>query len=118
MSVLGTFFLLQSQHRNYLWRCAMYAPVNACHLSKHAEIRMQQRAIRRDTLESLIIYGEERDAGGGCKALYFSKNAMRELRQDLSPRVAKELRIRAYAILSSDNAVLTVGHRFRKWRRS
>ncbi len=76
-------------------------------LTRHAKTRMQQRGIRPEMLEALLDHGRVARAGGGCDIVYFDKHARAAL-------AAAERVRNSYAILGSDGAVITVGHRTRR----
>ena len=77
-------------------------------LTRHAKTRMQQRGIRPEMLEALLDHGRVARAGGGCDIVYFDKHARAALAAE-----AERLR-NSYAIVGSDGAVITVGHRTRR----
>jgi len=78
-------------------------------LTDHAAARMQQRGIRAHALQALLDYGRIVHVDGGRDLVYFDKKS----RAGLDRAVA-----RTYAILGSDGAVITVGHRYRRIPRS
>jgi hypothetical protein len=69
----------------------------------HARTRMQQRGIPPAAIEALLDDGRSAPAGRGCEVLFFDKAARK------GGRLA-----RTYAVLGSDGAVITVGHRYRR----
>ena len=74
--------------------------------TRHAQARMQQRAIRADALEELFEHGREVfDHHGHATILYFDKAT----RLRLGRR-----RATLYAVVSADGQVITVGHRYRR----
>jgi len=87
-------------------------------LTRHAQVRMQQRAIRAEALEGLLEFGREAfDHRGHAVILYFDKKARRRL-EHAEPGIKDVNHLaRCYAVLSREGAVLTVGHRYRKIRR-
>lgn len=84
-------------------------------LTTHARTRMQQRGIRAETLEALLDYGTVAHVASGREIVYFDKAARARLvkRAPTVAQAADRLR-RTYAILGSDGAVITVGHRYRR----
>ena len=82
-------------------------------LTQHAALRMQQRGISRTTLESLLDYGNYRYDHRGATIVYFDKKARRRLLRDSGRGAYRvmEKRFKAYAVVGSDGAVVTVGHR-------
>ncbi len=85
------------------------------YFTDHARARMQQRGIPSAAVEALLAYGRTARAGRGCEVVYFDKAARaRMLRDDpAAARGAKRL-TNTYAVLGTDGAVVTVGHRYRR----
>ena len=86
-------------------------------LTRHAQTRMQQRAIRPEVLERLLEFGREAFDHNGGVVLYFDKAARRRLTRIAPGAKDLERLARCYAILSTNGDILTVGHRFRKINR-
>jgi Domain of unknown function (DUF4258) len=89
-------------------------------MTHHARIRMQQRGIRPDALEALLDYGRARYLHSkGREVVFFDKKAWARLENDrpASAREAGRLS-RTYAVIGSDGTVITVGHRYRRLRRT
>ena len=76
---------------------------------------MQQRGIRADALEALLDYGRVAHVDRGL--LDKAARARLMKRNPVAAREAERLR-RTYAILGSDGAVITVGHRYRRISRT
>jgi len=87
----------------------------SANLTPHARSRMQQRGIRPEALEALLDFGRTAHVDRGREIVFFDKAARARLaRQNpAAAREAERLR-RTYAILGSDGAVITVGHRYRR----
>jgi hypothetical protein len=89
-------------------------------LSNHARVRMQQRGIPSATLECLLEYGRvEHDHHGGM-IVYLDKAARRRLVRERGMAPVRSLgrRLDAYAVISGDGTVMTVGHRYKRiWRK-
>ena len=84
-------------------------------VTRHARARMQQRGIRPEVLEALLDYGREVHAGGGCELVFFDKRARARLaREDAILASEAKSVCNSYAIVASDGAVITVGHRHRR----
>ena len=84
-------------------------------LTRHARARMQQRGIRLDALEALLVFGREIPAGDGCGLLFFDKRSRARLARAKAIASAEAERIcKSYAIVGSDGTVITVGHRYRR----
>ena len=87
-------------------------------LTDHARIRMQQRGIPPAALEMLLDYGREAyDHRHGCRVVLFDKRCRRKLAERIGARAIRSLErhLNAYAVVASDGAVVTVGHRHRKF---
>ena len=84
-------------------------------LTDHAHTRMQQRGIRADALEALLDYGRVAHDHHGGEIVFFDRKARARMAQAkaLAARDADRL-CKSYAILGSDGAVITVGHRYRR----
>ena len=86
-------------------------------VTRHAQARMQQRAIRADALERLLEFGREAFDHRGGVVLYFDKAARRRLARTAPGRKDVERLARCYAVLSNEGEIVTVGHRFRRINR-
>lgn len=87
-------------------------------LTQHAMIRMQQRGIRESDVDCLARYGRTEYDHRGARVLYFDRSAQRRLAASLGGRAAERVG-GLYAVVASDGAVVTVGHRtHRIWRTS
>ena len=84
-------------------------------LTRHAQSRMQQRGISAATLDALLDYGRVKHAGGGRDIVFFDKKArVRLARAGVLPAPAVDRAWKSYAVVESDGAVITVGHRYRR----
>ena len=84
-------------------------------LTHHARVRMRQRGISAATLDALLDFGRTARAGGGCEIIFFDRKARERLtRAGVIPPSEADRVCRSYAIVESDGAVITVGHRFRR----
>jgi hypothetical protein len=85
------------------------------YFTEHARTRMQQRGIPAAAVDLLIDYGKSAPAGEGCELVFFDKAARARLARD-NPSAAREAErlCRTYAVVGSDGAVVTVGHRYRR----
>lgn len=93
--------------------------MDTSHLTRHARIRMQQRGIGADALESLLAYGRAVHDHRGAEILYFDHAARRRLACERGEEAVRRLgsRLRAFAVLGSDGKVRTVGYRTRRINR-
>jgi hypothetical protein len=75
---------------------------------------MQQRGIRVDTLETLLDFGRTAHVDRGREIVFFDKAAPASGKAEAGGNQGWERLRRTYAILGSDGAVITVGHRYRR----
>jgi len=89
-------------------------------LSEHARVRMQQRGIPPQVVESLLECGRVQHDSHGGRIVYFDRAAwQRACRRGLAGMLAQAGRYRrAYLVLGPDGKVCTVSHRTRRIRRS
>ena len=85
-------------------------------VSHHAQIRMQQRAITADMLESLLDFGQVKFNGQGTDILTFPKKVVKHLKKELNHKVFMriERHLNLYAILSSGGELITTGYRTKR----
>jgi hypothetical protein len=85
---------------------------------RHARARIQGRAIRAQTLDIVLNYGTEEEAGGGRTLIRLDRNTRLEIERD-RPEMRRRLGI--YAILAAETVVTvchdTRHHRSRRGRR-
>lgn len=88
-------------------------------ITSHAETRMQQRGIREAIVASLIEYGREIHDHRGTTILYFDKRTRQALRRSVGHTVPPDLEchLDTYAIVGRDGAIVTVGHRTKRFNR-
>lgn len=88
--------------------------------TRHALIRMQQRGIHADVVESLLDFGRTAHDHRGAEIVFFDKAARRRLAREHGGEVLRRLgkRLRTYLVVDTDGDVLTVGHRTRRIRRN
>lgn len=89
-------------------------------LTQHAVTRMQQRGIKRNTVELLFHCGaEEYDHRGGT-ILYFDKQARQRLYRQYGAKQIKTIegQLDTYAVIAKDGSIMTVGHRTRRINRN
>jgi hypothetical protein len=85
-------------------------------VSHHAQIRMQQRAITADMLESLLNFGQVKFNGQGTEILTFPKKVVKNLKKELNHKVFMKIErhLNLYAIMSSDGELITTGYRTKR----
>ena len=84
-------------------------------LSLHARVRMQQRGISPEAVDLLLDLGKTVRVPGGGHMVYLQRSQHSEL-----GRRGKHIRERdrlkgLYAIMDDRGAVITVGHRYRRF---
>lgn len=86
--------------------------------SHHAEVRSQQRGIPPILIDLLLEFGVIEPAGSGATKVFFDKRARRRV-QSYAGHLAGVLdeHLDVYAVVSSDNEVITVAHRTERIRR-
>jgi hypothetical protein len=87
-------------------------------LTRHAQIRSQQRAIPGLVLDLLLQFGASENTGKGVSRMFFDKAARRRVHVyagSLAPLLDKHLDL--YAVIAPDSTVITVGHRLERIRR-
>jgi hypothetical protein len=84
--------------------------------TKHAEIRAQQRGIRRDVLDYLIAYGRREYDHARCEVVYLDNKAIAQLREEVGVQAANLVTAQrdVYLVIDSNGLVVTTGHRFRR----
>jgi hypothetical protein len=88
-------------------------------LTQHAAVRMKQRGIREQTLECLFRYGSKVHDHRGRVIVFFDKQARKRLIAGYGQDNVRQLdsQIDAYAVISEDGDVVTVGHRTKRINR-
>lgn len=85
-------------------------------LTRHADIRVQQRGVNRDVLDCLLAYGRHEPDHKGCQVVTFDCKTL----QAISRYEPSNVRTKAadsrnlYAVVNGDGVVITAGHRFRR----
>lgn len=77
-------------------------------LSRHAQVRMQQRSIPQFIVECLLDFAEPIPAGGGSFRYCFKADSWAEAQRDMGREARKLDRYRnAYVIVGKDGTVVT-----------
>ncbi len=87
-------------------------------MTKHAQIRSQQRGIPPVMVDLLLQFGATESAGDGANKMFFDKSARRKVESyfgPLAPLINKHLDM--YAVVGADDQIITVGHRLERIRR-
>jgi hypothetical protein len=88
-------------------------------MTHHASVRCQQRAIQPLIRQWLLDYGAEVRTPGGCVKRFFDHAARRRLAAEVGAKVVDRMGdlLNAYLVESDESAIVTVGHRQRRFRR-
>lgn len=88
-------------------------------VTQHAQVRTQQRGIPPLMMDLLEQFGAQEKAGDGAVKLFFDKAARRQLKAYSGP-LARSLEeyLDVYVVVSSDDTVVTVGHRLKHIQRN
>lgn len=88
-------------------------------LTDHARTRLQQRGIPLPILDCLVNYGKKIHDHHGAEILYFDHHSRERIRRNYGADGFKSLepKLDTYAVIASDGAVLTVGHRTKRINR-
>ena len=89
-------------------------------LTNHAQARLQQRGISSHILDCLLQYGRKVHDHRGGEIIYFDHQTRERLRSQAGSKQYKtiESKLDAYAVISCDGAVVTVGHRTKRINRN
>lgn len=87
-------------------------------LTQHAQVRTQQRGIPPLMIDLLEQFGTKEKASDGAVMLYFDKAARRHVKSyaGVLARFIEDF-MDVYAVVSADDSVITVGHRYEHIRR-
>ncbi len=85
-------------------------------LTKHANVRLQQRGIPPLIVEWLTSYGASRYDHRGTEILYFDKHSRKALARAVGAEIVSRLAglLDTYAVVADGGAVVTAGHRYRR----
>jgi hypothetical protein len=91
--------------------------MNAC-ITKHAEARMQQRGVTRESLDLLLEYGARAHAGKGAEIVYFDKKAQERLMKKSGNQPIKpgSKQLKSYAVCKGA-MIVTVGKLYKRVKR-
>jgi len=86
-------------------------------LTRHAEVRLQQRAIPPILIDLLERHGSE-IRSNGADLLFFDKTARKRLKRYLGRSFRHfETYLDAYVVISDQGSVVTAGHRSKRVNR-
>lgn len=82
--------------------------------TKHAEIRMSQRAISSTAIDFLYFYGEEEFQKGGTSKLFFTEKMRKKAIKDMKQLLQILTNNKSYYCVINNNTdeIITTGHSF------
>ena len=85
-------------------------------VTKHAVARMQQRAVGPEIVNYLLDFGRCEHHQRGALLYYFDKRGRQRLQKITGKEAYRRLEhaLDAYAVVSNDGALVTVGHRYKR----
>lgn len=88
-------------------------------ITNHARTRLQQRGIPMPVLDCLLAFGRKVHDHHGAEILFFDHRARNQIRRSYGEDDFKRLesKLDTYAVIGSDGAVMTVGHRTKRINR-
>ena len=88
-------------------------------VTRHAQVRMQQRGVPSLILAWLLKYGATEHDGHGGHVRYFDKASKRRIGREAGVIVLRRMHelFDSYAVVANDGDVVTVGHRYRRRKR-
>jgi len=91
-------------------------PGDRADMTSHAIVRSQQRCLPPLVIDWLHHFGREQHDGCGATILYFDKRARRSLERSVGREPVRRMKewLNAYAVVSNDGKLVTVGHRYRR----
>jgi excinuclease UvrABC helicase subunit UvrB len=80
---------------------------------------MQQRAVPREVLDCLFEHGRACHDHHGAEILFFDKSSRARARRAGATEAIREMQryFNTYAVVGSDGSLVTVGRRYRRYRR-
>ena len=85
-------------------------------VTNHAVVRMQQRAVRPEIVDYLLDFGRCEHHQHGALLYYFDRRGRERLRRAAGSDAYRRLEpaLDAYAVVSGDGELVTVGHRYKR----
>lgn len=81
-------------------------------MTKHAQVRSQQRAIPPMLIDLLLQFGASERAGAGVSKVFFDKTSRRRVKAYAGPLASLlEDHLDVYAVVNDDQTIITTGHR-------
>ena len=82
-------------------------------VTKHANKRMQQRALPELWIQLLHRFGDVKEQKGGAQEIYLSSRARKQLRRELKKVTRQFDHLQHAYLIEQGNAVITAGHKYR-----
>ena len=91
--------------------------ISGFHVTEHANVRMRQRGIR-DAALAFVLANADKSlfVGKGCRERWISRRELKELRRSGAPVSLLERSGSLSVVISEDEAVVTVYHKFQRTR--
>lgn len=84
----------------------------------HAQARTQQRGIPQMLIDLLLMFGKREAAGSGLSKIFFDKRGRRRVQGYAGPLGSLiNQYLDVYAVVTSDDTVITIAHRFERIKR-
>lgn len=81
-------------------------------MTRHGQLRSQQRCIPPIVIDLLLQFGASENAGNGTTKRFFNKRSRRKLHTYAGPLASLlDQHLDVYAVFASDDRVITVAHR-------
>lgn len=89
-------------------------------MTRHATCRLQQRCIPEDVLPLLMRFGAHEYDKRGARVVYLTHKSRQRLRRTLGAETYGRLEpaLDVYAVVDTDGAIVTVGHRTHRINRN
>lgn len=78
-------------------------------MTRHAEVRAQQRCLSPFIIEMLLNFGSERPAYDGAEQISFDRKAWRRFERYAGPDAQRNSRLRKAYLIMKDNRIITDG---------
>lgn len=87
-------------------------------MTRHAQVRTQQRSIPPMLIDLLLQFGESEPAGDGATKVFFNKTSRKQFKAYAGPlaRILEEY-LDVYVVVNEADQVITTAHRTERIRR-
>ncbi|MCA8899769.1 MAG: hypothetical protein KDA53_00810 [Hyphomonas sp.] len=85
-------------------------------LSRHAEVRSNQRGIQHKVIDLILQFGVSTRGHSGCEIVYMTKASRKRVIEALGRKLyaAYEARLSSYLVVAPDGTIVTCCHRTRR----